>query len=87
VAKVLITFEDNLLKRIDRTVRERGLTRSAYMAQLAERDLDSALGPGAHPDVRSAFARLTELFAHDPMPEDPTAAVRGERDRRTDRLA
>jgi DNA-binding phage protein len=85
--KVLITLEDTLLRRVDRAVRERGLTRSAYMAQLAERDLAQAVGPGADPEVRAALARVQALFARNPMPEDPTAAIRDERDRQARRHA
>ncbi len=84
--KVLITLEDTLLRRIDRTVRKRGLTRSAYMAELAERDLARERGPGADPEVRAALARLRELFAGNPLSEDPTVTIRRERDERTRRL-
>jgi len=87
MAKVLISLEDNLLHRIDRTVGERGLTRSAYMAQLAERDLAQAVGPGADPEVHAALARLDALFAQAGAPaRDVTAIVRQERDRRADRF-
>lgn len=84
--KVLITLEDALLRRVDRTTRERGLTRSAYFAQLAQRDLEQEVGPGADPEVRAALADLRKLFASNPMPEDPTVAIRRERDERTRRL-
>lgn len=86
MAKVLITLEDSLLRRIDRATRERGLTRSAYMAQLAQRDLEQEVGPGADPEVHAALARLRALFARNPMPEDPTIAIRRERDERTRHL-
>jgi metal-responsive CopG/Arc/MetJ family transcriptional regulator len=85
VAKVLITLEDNLLRRIDRATRERGLTRSAYMAQLAERDLDQEVGPGADPEVRAALASLRELFARNGTVGDSTAIIREERDKRGER--
>jgi DNA-binding phage protein len=87
MAKVLVTLEDTLLRRIDRTVRARGLTRSAYLAQLARHDLEQAAGPGADPAVRAALADLDELFARQPAAGDATAAIRRERDRRTRRLA
>jgi metal-responsive CopG/Arc/MetJ family transcriptional regulator len=87
VAKVLITLEDNLLRRIDRATRERGLTRSAYMAQLAERDLDQEIGPGADPEVRAALAGLRELFARNPTIGDSTAIIRAERDKRAERFS
>jgi hypothetical protein len=85
VAKVLITLEDSLLRRIDRSTRERGLTRSAYVAQLARRDLEQEVGPGADPGVHAALARLRELFAHAGGGGDSTAIIRSERDKRAAR--
>jgi metal-responsive CopG/Arc/MetJ family transcriptional regulator len=38
MAKVLVSLGDALLRRIDRVARARGLSRSAYLAELAERD-------------------------------------------------
>jgi len=89
MAKVLVTIEDNLLKRIDRTVRDRGLTRSAYLVELARRDLDARLGPGADPAVQAALDRLEQLgrevsYATD---EDAASLVRRSRDERLDRFS
>jgi hypothetical protein len=78
VGKVLVSFEDALLRRIDRAARSRGLTRSAYLAQLAERDAANAEGPGKNPAVRAALEELDQLLAGTPS-EDSTAAVRAER--------
>jgi DNA-binding phage protein len=88
MAKVLVTIEDNLLKRIDRTVRDRGLTRSAYLAELARRDLDAQLGPGADPAVHAALDRLQTLFADAEYAtgEDVVSLVRRARDERLDRF-
>jgi len=85
MAKVLVTLEDNLLRRLDRNARARGMTRSAYLSQLAQRDLERQVGPGASPEARAALARLDELAARSPVGDDPTAAVRRERDRRARR--
>lgn len=82
MAKVLLSLDDALLRRIDRVAKERGLSRSAYLARLAERDLGTSKGPGAGPAARSALKRLDRLFAREPRGEDSTAAVRGERDAR-----
>jgi metal-responsive CopG/Arc/MetJ family transcriptional regulator len=82
MAKVLITVDDTLLRRIDRTARERGLTRSAYFGELARWDLERATGPGTQPEVRAALTRLDKLFAGNAAPGDATALVREERDRR-----
>lgn len=82
MAKVLVSFEERLLARIDREARRIGLTRSAYLARLAERELDPRSGPGRQASVRRALARLDELFRRNGMPEDPTEAIRAERDAR-----
>jgi hypothetical protein len=58
VAKVLVSFEDRLLRRIDRKVKARALTRSAYLSQLAEGDLDSESGPGGSPMCGLRWQRL-----------------------------
>lgn len=81
VAKVLVSLDDTLLRRIDRIAKTRGLSRSAYLAQLAERDAARAGGPGAAPAARRALARLDELFGGSPA-DDSTLAIRAERDGR-----
>lgn len=81
VAKVLVSLNDGLLRRVDRIAKARGLSRSAYLAQLAERDATRSEGPGATPAARRAFSRLDELFAAGPN-EDSTRAIRAERDAR-----
>ena len=81
MAKVLVSFEDALLGKVDRAARARGLTRSAYLAQLAERDAAKLEGPGKDPTVHAALGELDELFAGTPR-EDSTEAVRAERSAR-----
>ncbi|MEO6913068.1 MAG: hypothetical protein ABI182_03480 [Candidatus Baltobacteraceae bacterium] len=74
--KVLLSLDKGLLLRIDRAARSHNLTRSAYIARLAERD--------AEPErlsVAAAFRRLDQLFANAPS-EDATEAIRAERDAR-----
>jgi hypothetical protein len=80
MAKVLVSLNDALLRRVDRVAKSRGLSRSAYLAELAERDVARAGGSGATPAVRRALARLDELFAD--AAEDSTRAIRAERDAR-----
>ena len=83
MAKVLVSFNDALLRRIDRIAKGRGLSRSGYLAQLAEQDAARLTGPGATATARRALARLDELVARRPAGEgDSTAAVRSERDAR-----
>ena len=81
MAKVLVSLNDALLKQIDRIARSRGLTRSAYLAELAERDAAEEVGPGASPEVHEALRRLDEIFAGTP-PGDSTALIRAMRDSR-----
>lgn len=82
MSKILVSVDDKLLVRIDRAAKAAGLTRSAYLARLAARDLGVDRGPGAGPQARRAIARLEKLFAAQPTEEDATAAVRAERDSR-----
>lgn len=81
MAKVLISLDDRLLRRIDRTASAAGLSRSAYLARLAEGDLARGVGPGRSPAARAALRKLDRLFADAPA-GDSTAAIRAERDAR-----
>ena len=81
MSKILVSVDDRLLARIDRAARAAGLTRSAYLARLAERDLGVARGPGASREARSAVLRLQRLFDAQGAEGDATAAVRSDRDR------
>ena len=81
MAKVLVSFDDKLLRRIDRAARVGGQSRSAYLSRLAEDDAARRSGPGRNPAVRAALGKLDELFAAAP-PGDSTAAVRAARDSR-----
>jgi predicted transcriptional regulator len=81
VTKVLVSLSDSLLRRVDRIAKARGLSRSAYLAELAERDATRVEGPGATATARRALSRLDELFAAGPV-EDSTVAIRAERDAR-----
>jgi len=81
VAKVLVSLNDVLLRQIDRIAQSRGLSRSAYLAELARRDAARSSGPGARPAARRALARIEKLFVGSPA-EDSTVAVRAARDAR-----
>ncbi len=59
--RVLISIDERLLDRIDDACARRGLSRSAYLAQLANADLVGSVGPGADPAVRSALATIDVL--------------------------
>lgn len=81
MAKVLVSLNDALLRRVDRIAKVRGLSRSAYLGSLAERDIARSRGPGTTRTARRALTRLDELFAGGPA-EDSTSAIRADRDAR-----
>jgi metal-responsive CopG/Arc/MetJ family transcriptional regulator len=60
--RVLISIDERLLARIDEARAQIGMTRSAYLAQLAGRELEAATGPGATPTARAALAALDALL-------------------------
>jgi hypothetical protein len=80
VAKVLISIEDGLLRRIDRAARTQGRTRSALIAEMAERTLDRG-GPGLRAEARQAMRQLDDLFSHAPA-GSAVAELRAEREGR-----
>ena len=82
MTKILVSVDERLLARIDRAARSAGLSRSAYLARLAARDLGTDRGPGASRQARRAIARLEKLFDTRPAEEEATAAIRAERDSR-----
>jgi metal-responsive CopG/Arc/MetJ family transcriptional regulator len=86
VAKVLISIDDKLLRRLDREATAKGMTRSAYIADLAARELGTKKGPGADPRVRRAVARLDALFQKNGGEGDSTEIIRRMRDERTAHL-
>ena len=61
-SRVLISIDTALLERIDAACRARGLTRSRYLAQLADQDLVGGRGPGAEPSVKRALKDIDVLF-------------------------
>jgi DNA-binding phage protein len=81
MAKVLVSIDDALLRRIDQAARKRGLTRSAYLSSVAAEDLARGTGPGRQPSARRALRRLDGVLAHTPS-GDSTVAIREERDAR-----
>jgi len=81
MAKVLVSFDERLLTRIDRAAGARGHTRSGYLAWLAETQIGRGSGPGKRPAARRAMKALDRLFVDSPS-GDSTAAVRADRDAR-----
>ena len=84
MAKVLISLEDGLLKRIDDEAQRRRMSRSALMGEMAAKELGLPMGPGADPEVQAAILDLQELFreARYADARDSTAIVRDMRDSR-----
>lgn len=82
MTKVLVSFDDDLLRRIDRAAAEEHLSRSAFLRRLAGRALGEEKGPGASPRARAAIDELRELASRYPGEGDGAAAIRAERDLR-----
>lgn len=60
--RVLISIDEQLLARIDAAAERVGLSRSAFFAESASRDLEGGAGPGAAPAARAALATLDTLL-------------------------
>lgn len=87
MAKVLVSIDDRLLRRIDKEAAQRRVTRSALLSEFAAQGLGPALGPGARPEVHEALADLDALAAEaeaagELPPGDTTADIRAMRDER-----
>lgn len=79
MSRVTLTFDDALLRRIDEAAHKAGLSRSAYLARLAAREL--AEGPGRGASVDEALEALDQVFASVPSGAPSAAkAVRETRD-------
>jgi metal-responsive CopG/Arc/MetJ family transcriptional regulator len=84
MAKVLISIDDQLLRRIDERAKLLGLTRSAFVAQMASAEVS---GEDLIARRRRAIERARAVFA-DAVPVvegDTTDFVRKMRDERTSR--
>jgi len=81
MTKVLVSFDDRLLRRIDRAAQAGEKSRSAYLSELAEEDVRRRSGPGKSPVVKAALNEIDRLFADSP-PADSTEAIRAARDSR-----
>lgn len=64
--RVLISIDERLLARIDEACDRLGVSRSAFLAQSATRDLEGTTGPGADPTARAALSALDELLGRRP---------------------
>jgi hypothetical protein len=83
MAKVLISLEDALLRRIDRAAKALGMSRSGYLARLAKDELRGERAPGARRTSRDAMRRIDRLVASNGADgEDSTSVIRDMRDSR-----
>ena len=80
MVKVLISVDAKLLQRIDRRAKSSGLSRSAYIARIAEQNEFLTSGRNTA-SARRALGRLDRLFGKNRSGE-ATAQVRAERDAR-----
>jgi hypothetical protein len=81
MAKVLVSLDPLLLRRIDQEAAKRRVTRSRLIADFAARGLGERAGPGADPAVHRAIDRARRLFRGQGGP-DSTALIRADRDSR-----
>lgn len=72
----MISFPGELLERLDALAKERGLTRSGLLQNLAERELDAL-----EDEERAEMRRLLEL-ATKPMGGNATKMIREDRNSR-----
>jgi metal-responsive CopG/Arc/MetJ family transcriptional regulator len=83
MAKILLSLDERLVRRIDAAARRLGLTRSAYVAQLAQKELGGRRGPGAAPEVRRAIGEIRRMFSErGTASTDWTRVIREMRDAR-----
>lgn len=83
MAKVLLSIDERLLRRIDRAAKALGLSRSAYLARLATKELRAEKGPGASKEARDAMRSIEALVAkYGAAGEDSTQVVRAMRNSR-----
>ena len=87
MAKILVSLDERLLRRIDAAARRLGLTRSAYLARLAQREIGSEREPAEQRRIAEATAAIRRLFAEHGTGGDTTKLIRRIRDERTRHLA
>lgn len=85
--KILVTLDDALVRDLDRAASERGVTRSALLSTIAERDLRRRT-PEQQREIESALRTLRTLADRcGTADEDAATLVRTMRDERSEHLA
>ncbi len=82
MAKILVSMPDRLVARIDAEARRLGLSRSAYLSRLTERELVARSDRGREARVRRAIDKLRRLVDENGAFGDSTQLIREERDAR-----
>lgn len=77
MAKVMVSIQDELLRKIDRAAHAQGASRSAFLAAAARRHLAQT----GEESVTAAVASLEKIFTAPPF-IDAAALVRADRDAR-----
>lgn len=86
--KVLVSLDERLLRRIDAAAEARGVSRSRFLAELAEREVGPPRRTAEEQrEIEASFRRLRALARELGTPGDATEFIRRERDRRGERLA
>lgn len=75
MAKVMISLPDDLLERVDARARERKMTRSGFLAQMARREVERP----SREEMEAIIRRGREAF-RDAGPFDSADLIRAERD-------
>lgn len=84
--KVLVSLDSELVDRLDRAARERGVSRSAFLAELAARELGTRT-PAEQKRIEQAHRDLLRLFRRNGTGGDVVEALREERTERLKRLS
>jgi hypothetical protein len=82
MVKILVSFDERLLKRLDEEAATLGVSRSALIGRMTAAALGEPSGPGARPDAHAALERVRALFREVDDPLDSTQVIRQMRDSR-----
>ncbi|MCP9487861.1 MAG: type II toxin-antitoxin system HicB family antitoxin [Gaiellaceae bacterium MAG52_C11] len=86
--KILISMDERLLGRVDEAAKTRGLSRSRFLSELAQREVGSTRrSPEERREIRRAVTDLRELFARNGTTAEASEEIfRAMRDERTEHL-
>lgn len=71
MAKIVVSLQDELLRRIDRAASDHALPRSLFIARTLARSLDVVdPTPGSRTTARAALSRIDRVFARNLEPAE-----------------